>query len=378
MRLNKKTIAFIAVASAFILLAGSCDERPDGGNTSTSEPFQVKIDTVTETSVCAAITPSDMNMPYTVMSIDKVYYDEIPDDRTMFGMMVEQYSFLAQSRGMRLQDFLNEYILRHGESTITVEDLSVHSEYYLLTVGLSQDGEQLSELIKTPFSTSDIKDSGVTFDIQLSTVNTDISVEIVPSDETARYYWGIVESSWVEESGRSIKDILQESISFLLSEGESIDDITTAGRTEHQWSMQAETEYIVYAFTVTGTGLINSDVHTETVVTNIPAPSENILTLTVSNIGPDYADYRVTATTADPYVFLVEASSKWKGMEDSDILNTLTEQSDFNDQTNVWDIDGTLTGLLPDTEYYAMAFGYKSGGATTSLVKFVFRTATAQ
>lgn len=123
-----------------------------------------------------------------------------------------------------------------------------------------------------------------------------------------------MESFWVEESGRSIKDILQESISFLLSEGESIDDITTAGRTEHQWSMQAETEYIVYAFTVTGTGLINSDVHTETVVTNIPAPSENILTITVSNIGPDYA----------------------------------------------------------------MAFGYKSGGATTSLVKFVFRTATAQ
>lgn len=339
-----------------------------------SEPFSILIDTLTETSFKARIIPGDMDMTYAVMSIDRGYFDEMPDDNAIIENIMNQYSVMAQSYSMDLSSFLKEYILKQGESGIEISGLSVGTEYVLITFGLSQDGTQLTELVKTSITTRQIEDSGVTFEFDCKVDGTDIIVDIIPSDDNARYYYGILESSWLEDSGLDIKEALEDGISLSLAEGGTVESITSNGRTSHKWEVYSETEYIVYACTLTGSGFINSDIATVNITSGKPIPSDNILNMTISNIMADRADYKVTASNADPYVFVVRPSAEYAGMNDADILDALVRQPGSNYSTRTWDSDGTITELTPDTEYYAMAFGYESRGATTDLVKFVFKT----
>ena len=236
----------------------------------------------------------------------------------------------------------------------------------------------------------------LTFTIQLSNItSTSIKMEVTPSNDTDTYFFDVVPQS-VMAHYATPKAFVADYISQLKAIYEqyemSLGEILSQGPDSWEYqegNLNPNTDYYAFAFGVTPEGVITSEVALESFKTLEPAPagpSDNVLSVSVSQVTATGALVSVTPSNNDTYYFdVIEKSAIDEFGAPIDfaldyivkLKNTCeaygtTLADALSSGTDSFSYDGYLT---PNTEYYAFAFGATADCCVnTSVVLVPFKT----
>lgn len=337
--------------------------------------------TVTETGttwIKADIVPQDPQTTYFVMTSPKEFIDGLGTDEAIFGAIIDHYTSYAQGQGKTLEQLLTESgILYSGSSSVTMDLLPPDTDQYIIAAGSTVTGERTTDVSLKAFRTAKVEMVPMSFTISYDIQGPDVTMTVVPDDNTRYYYFDVIETAQLEASGKTPAEILQEYINQDLQLGsavgispeEMLREICSKGKDSYFYNnLTAETGHTGCACGVSETGSVNSEVTTKTFTTGAVEASDNKITLTVTSANLDRITARVQTTNTDPYVLLAVEESAMEGLDDSQIISSLLS-NDLSPYTCSGDTEKTIGGLKPDTRYLVLAFGYRSGQATTALTK---------
>lgn len=352
----------------------------------TQLPFSIELDEVADMYMKYTVTPKDNELTYVVSSISKKMYDEqMQNDEVLYDRLVDLFVSTAASYGMNLEDFLTQSgQLRQGVHSLEANNLVPETEYYLIVVGMTSSGEQLTELCKKLVTTKAMAMLDVTFDMEYDIAGADVTISVTPSDNTVPYFFNALPKSDLDESGKTLKEISQEFLDDLIyiyglmygiPAEEVVNAIVSYGPDSDKVVVVAETEYVGYAHSLNPKGLINSEVYSENFTSGAVQPSENVITVTVDNINVDKADVHIRTSNDDSYVILVDPASNWKDKSDDELFNELNSSLPLGNFSHKGNLDQTAMNLMAETEYYVISFGYHGGVRTTDVIRYSFTTA---
>lgn len=143
------------------------------------------------------------------------------------------------------------------------------------------------------------------------------------------------------------------------------------------WRLAARTEYLVVVFGVDAAGELTTEVVHTYATTAAVQPSSNVITFTVGSVTSTGALVQTRTTTNDTYFLDCMDRASLDAMGDERLIAYYQENMGAILDRMLTSGDGELDSrgmLYPDTEYYALAFGYETGTATTRVFKEPFRT----
>lgn len=361
-----------------VVQEGKSSQAPEGPG-----KIEISLLEVTSSSVTCSYVPENKKATYIAMFIDKAYFDSFKDDEAYFQDELSIFESFAEMDGMTLEDFLSGNLMRGDRSSLKFTDLDPDLDYYVYAYGLEPSGTRTSDIYKVLFHTENVGHVDMEFDITVDTED-GVSMTVVPSDDSKGYFMNVYSRQSLEESAFTPGDALQMTISDNITFGEflgmSVEEVL-AGMlsygtdTKSFEDLVAETEYIGCAAAVDESGKICSEVASKDFVTPGVEPSDNVLELSITNVASDKADYSVTATNDDPYVLVIAPREGWEHMNEAEMVEELLSGIyDLSKNVVSGSISGTSKGLVPSTEYFAIAFGYEAGVATTEPTAEYFTT----
>lgn len=350
-----------------------------------SQPFEVQISNVSETGIDFKVVPEDDGMTYVATIVDKERFDRIGGKDKYFENIVNFYRSEAEKYEMTVEEFLEKSeALVKGEQTLNIRNLSTGTGYVIVVFGMDLDCTLLSRIVVEEFTTKTAEKLDITFDISYEITGNRVMMSVTPSDDKVFYYFNIIKKSDADVSGKDFENDLQAMISSFISNGTSvgmtvsevISEICSKGKAEYDYkSIDPLTDFLGYAFAVSESGLICSEVVSEPFRTGDVNPSENRISLVVENVSSDRADISVVTTNTDPYVLIIDKASNWEPfVTDQEKIDELFSGRNLEKYVRNGNADGTIKDLVPETDYIVMAIGYFYGKPTTGLVKAEFRT----
>ena len=350
--------------------------------------FKIDIKEIGETEVYASVQPADAEMTYVVMTVTESDWESINEsEEILFANIVSQFEYNADMYKLTLAEYLDDFdVLKTGYSEVRLSGFQVATDYLLFAVGMSLEGDQLSEIVLSPFTTKDVEKQDMTFSI-------DVAVEggyralttVSPSDENVYYIATVTQCSYWGE-GMSMEEIAQNVMEGEISTGGSygktrnqvVEEMRVKGEYVRRDTLMQNQAFYALAFTVTDDGYVNSEVECEEFSTGDVPLSSNTFTISVSGIGLDMADISVETANNDSYVCVVEPLFEWEGMSDDEILSGIQEEYYEQEYMHNGNIGFTQTRLMSGIEYAVYVFGYEVptyvGAVTTRLYKKTFTT----
>lgn len=358
------------------------------GKTAPAEAFEIVIDEedITYNSILVSVYPADKEMTYVIMGISEEYYTELGNDDAVIAALVEFMKSNADSYGMTIEAFMDQYMLEKGDVIdAPFEGYAPESVNYILAVGMTNKCETLTELYSEKFQLKAVEKVDMSFELSYEINVTDVLMKAVPSINDHYYYFDVARKADIDEMGQTMDEIaaalIADQVSFGAIFGMTPEDVIkgmcSLGADEYQYTdLNSETEYVGYAFGCSLAGVVDTDVTTKNFTTEKVSGSDNKITMEIGEVNVDWAIVNITTTNDDPYALVVDAVSNYSGMNDDQIIAELIKNDlSYNVQNGSKEL--RVTGLSANTEYYAFAMGYKSGVATTGLTKVSFTTIEA-
>lgn len=370
------------LSASLKVLQKGLENKPDPDAQIVLEITQIDVQHIVYNAI-----PKDKEQTYIAMVVEQSYMDQFKSDEEYFEDDLKFFNMSAEMRGMSLEEFLQEALYVGDMRDLKIENLKPERNYCLYAYGINTKGEMTTDKIdKVKFTTKPVEKVDITFDIQCEVDGPELTMTVKPSDKEQGYYFDAISKENLAESGVGIDDLVQkvidEQISFGLIFGQTIEDILAEmlsyGDASHsEFALMAETDYIAFALAVNERGLVCSDTGEKEFRTGSVDPSDNQITLSLSNAGIDAVDYSITTTNDDSYVFVIDYADNWRGMSDDEVLKKLLSEYDLSYNVRSGNEEGTIDQLDPDTEYYAWVFGYYAGVATTAISSDSFKTLEA-
>lgn len=142
-------------------------------------------------------------------------------------------------------------------------------------------------------------------------------------------------------------------------------------------NLEPETDYVLAVFAVNEDCLAASEPSTEEVTTGAVEPSDNRLTITVSDVKATTAHLDIQASNDDPYAYLVYYASEFEGMSDDEIMEYAIMRLSMT--TASGNVSKELVDLPSSEDLVVLAFGYAGGTVpTTDLFRADFTTLDAE
>lgn len=348
--------------------------------------FVINIEETTLSSITYGITPLNNDLPYANMILRKSVFDEFKSEEEIFKNDINAIKDYIKTIGLSLEEYLNTYLLTGPSTGITKRRITPSTEFVVYAYGMDYTGTPTTGITKKETCTRDIEMSDITFEISASSDDISATVSYKPSDENQYYLAGIVSKKEYDNSedyfNTALLSLRQSLYYYEDVGGLSYEDAIAAvfrnfckkGNCDETFEIHAATEYIAYAVSVNDEIFFSSEPSTTQFTTADASMSDNVITLSVSDIETRIANYSITTTNNDPYAFITLKSEEFKSLSDEEILEKLFATYNFDSSTLTGSKSGRLTNLEPETEYYMLAFGYQSGKATTQLFKEVFTT----
>lgn len=349
-------------------------------------PFEVDVENITETSADIVVTPLDPQMSYLPMVIEKEEADKFATDEELFKSIVDNFTKVAGNYGLSLEEFLMEtQALSVGKSTANITMLKVSREHIAIAVGMDYEGNMLTGIVRENFRTLDVVMIDITFEISYVVDGPDVEMSVTPSINDQLYYFNALPADKVDSYGKPLEEVMQdfldEQISFGAIFGNSpeavINNLSSKGPVKEMLTgMIAAKEYVGFAFSVKESGVINSAMARKNFTTGLAEPSDNQIYVRIPVVSLTEASYSVTTTNDDPYVFIITPAAGLEGLSGEEILEEVINSGKYDISRSVFNgnYSGVAQGLSPETKYYALAFGYYAGMATTGLTKVEFST----
>ena len=362
------------------------------------EPIVLEVESVGATEVNFTVKLADNNMRWLPLIVDGLTWSDSATDDELFVDDMSYFNYMATYEyGCSISEFI-EMISFVGtpNGIVTYDRLSPSTSYVLYAYGITLEGERLTDIVKVKFTTEPPYEGDITFDISVTEEKHVMNIKIEPSHSGVAYYYDIITdvtlADWQAEYGTTdLKSSVQAHIDATIDEylywgdiydkSEYYDWYSTTLSVNDLFECVANTNYIIYACKWNEecqlVGEICSVEHTSATV----MPSNNNIALTLSDPTQTTVNVKTTTTTSEPYVIMGVPTSEWEGMSDREIYAWIMAYygtfyiTDFIFEGNV---EGTFTGMDPDTDYTFVAFGYEAGVMTTKkMVRATTKTTKA-
>lgn len=375
-RTAKVTVTYGELSDSFVVKQAPYEEPA---------PFELIIpeEKITTTAVSFQVIPLDKEMTYISMLAEKALFDQFATPEEYIQDDIAYFTQYADMYGMTLEDFLSEYALMKGDSELSeVTGLSPETDYIVYAYGMTAKAEVLTEFCYEQVKTKAPEKVDISFQIECKVDGPMVDAEVTPSVNNQKYVFdAIAKADYTTDA--ELKSAYQSYLSemaamyemFGMSAEDFVNEISNTGKTTISLELDASTTYIGFAAAIDNAAILVSDLTTKEFTTGEVEPSDNKIDVKISNVQARIASIEVTTTNNDPYSLSVFESEIVAGLNDDEIVSFIIE----NNAVQVFngDFSSDITGLSPNTEYSAFAFGYVAGTATTDMVRADFKTQEA-
>ena len=365
-----------------------------------------EIHSVCPTSVRVKAVPKDENMDFYVNVIEKSIWDSYKSSEDVFAADMETFKLYAEMSNMTVEQWmqisfemsqiLSDYILLNSVATSDGEGgaraVTPETEYVTYCYGINGKGEILTNLYSIETSTTAFDFSNpTTYDIQYQMDGTKFTGAFIPSDKNQHYNAGIKmypkgiipdKEDLILELHRGYE--LRMFMAFSHPDNTTpYEDIVNSGSAvgdthfDNLDTKVAGKPGILFAYSIDEMGNISGDLYYECFNTPEEPKSDNVITMSISDLTPRSAILHVNTTNNDPYIVVfAKYDAAYDGLSGIDLLSAIGSNSTILDGSGFasGNKDFELSNLSRDTKYIAAAYGYNNASYTTDVVTFEFTT----
>lgn len=350
-------------------------------------PLRLEVLDVTAADLYFSVFVNNPEMTWIPMVSSKAYFDSMRSESALFDDNLEYFAYLAEIRDLSLEEYLTEALAVGTIENILFEGLEPNTEYVVYAYGITTKGERTTEVVSQAFTTEDAWDGDLTFEFNVMEENHIMFFDVTPSHTGVPYYFGVAEKSdvehWMEIYGTTdLREAIQKGeidanievlieYEFISERGDFYPIFNQTGRLfDEQMPCNGSTDYIFFAAKWNENCDLIGQVSSFEYTSQPVPPSDNQLTLSVTNVTRSSADATVTTTNSDTYVILPVKSSDIEGMSDEVLFEYLTYNYDYllSEYTYSGNKTRTFRGLEPNVSYTFVCFGYLAGVQTTDYI----------
>lgn len=388
-----KRIFYTAILLCLTALCGvGCQENKESSPTHPAEEaLRLEILASGLTSVEFRVTPQSEQMTYVAMISPKSIFDEFESDEAFIRDDIAWFEFSAQQEEMSLEEYLEEHLHR-GILRDTAEDLDPGTTYYLYAYGLSPWCQVQTDLYKVAFTTQNVEQIDLALEIQVENIDyTTADVTVTPDSKRATYFVNVMSEAEYADWGGNEEGLvahLNALRNYYLGQGATAEQIIAnlafvGEQTYHAEKLSAGTKYIAYALGVNEGFFANSPAQEVRFTTSLAAQSDMTFQVEINEV--DYGRVQAMITPSneqEQYICSVQMAESLDWYEsESEFMEFLLMDLKYwfggvEDSLHQGPYALDFTGLVPQTDYVIVCFGY-DGAPTTSLFTTPFTTTEA-
>lgn len=224
----------------------------------------------------------------------------------------------------------------------------------------------------------------VTFDMTYDIDGPYVTMHVTPDPEGVRYYaWyydkKMMESALSKSPGVTLEMYLEKVVEVDISNAiyygayagytteQAVAEITLVGPSSQEFELNGETDFYGFACAVNDSGTIISDVAVTEFRTGSVEPSDNQISIVVTDVNSDRVSYSVKTTNMDQYATMVVPAETVENLSDEELIEWFNGVDSYVNYLRFGDSDATILVDQQDADYYILAFGFEYGMATTDI-----------
>ena len=239
-------ILYASVALMMVLpLAVSCKEEAE--ETPSVEKvdcsFKINVSDIAGNSAKVSAIPTKMSVKYYLSAVRRDIYDLYSDKEEFAADNLIDLKMNAEEEGVEFRDYISKNRIS-GSSPKTISGLSPETEYVAFAYGVSDEGEIITDIYSSPFTTvegENIVDMDFTFEM-VSISGTEATVKITPEHNDRMYYYDLLPVSQITKYTEA------QIVDMLNSDGTLVDHCVYGSDTYTFTGLSTSTKYCLFAF----------------------------------------------------------------------------------------------------------------------------------
>ena len=377
----------LVIALAFVCCENPAPEVPD-------EPlgdFVLEVSDVTSTSCHFSVKPSDKDMSYVVMLVEKSEFDAYENEYAYQDNDLEWFNTKALEEGKSLKEWLEDF-LHKGDFEADEAGLMPESEYYLYAYGLNYEGYFTTGVTKVVFSTPEIVRKEMSFEIDVTDIGmTEAKVSVKASEKNGMFFMNVFSMRQYQEWGGDDTAFANHAaalVDYYATMGRTLEEIVTNLSSVGEDAMvfdglTADTEYMAYAVGIDENFFLNTGPAIVKFTTARAVQSENTFTIDITGTTFCSVQGTVAPSNEDPFVCAIQPKSQLDlyGSDEEVMYELVATYEKWGALADVLYAGETvdleeISTLSPESEYAVICFGW-DGAPTTPLTRAEFKTAAA-
>ena len=345
-------------------------------------PLVITVDRVEATAVTFSVVTLSEETTCIGQIVDKAWFDAMSEE-DIFDEDLRYYYAMAEEGGVSLEEYLTATLSKGSHSSLRMNGLDPEWEYVVYVYGMNTVGEKTTSIYSEAFTTTaPYQGNDVTFDFDITVERAIAHIAITPSHEGVAYYNNLItyedfETLYAKDinvaADAVIADMVEDYAYWEYTLGETFEYNTDYLATSYEFEGMANTKYIAFACKWNEKCERLSEVSfAEFEIGTIP-PSDNQLSMELSDVTQSTFYVKISTTNNDPYAIVaIPASELTKLRGDEAIFKHILNNYGTSFLYNYifeGDIEGTFSGMEADTEYAVLLFGYEAGTLTTKITR---------
>ena len=344
------------------------------------------------TTITMNVVPADKNMPYIFILGTGKYFEEndgelMYNDEALWASDMEIFESFGAAFGGDASTGAAAFMYQGDMMGHQFTGVTPNTTYVAYAYGFDKVNlKPTTEISRLKITTTAVSDYTLHFDFNVEVDGPNVAIDIKPQGYDGYYYYGVFwakdvagateeqlrgycEADWENNKAyySAFFDTTEEGLHFIFNE------LAFRGEQHVEAELDANTEFILWAFGMDDEALMNTTPEFYTFKTGGVKASENTFVLSVPELLSRKATVKVETSNNDPYVAALVAGDRFEGNTDAEIMEYIL--TNFSVQYVNGTMSDTATGLVPSTEYELLVFGAQAGAATTDLNRLKFTTA---
>jgi hypothetical protein len=342
------------------------------------------------TTITMDVIPKDKNMPYVFILGNGDYIlegDLMTNDEALWASDLEIFESFGNAFGSDATVAAKAFMYQGDLMSHQFTGVTPNTTYVAYAYGFDNETlTPLTEISRLVIKTAEVSDYTLHFDFDVKVDGPNVSFDITPEGYDGYYYYGVFwasdvpegtdpevirelcEADWEQQKAiySSFFDTPEQGLNFVFNE------LAYKGTTHLDVELDANTEFVLWAFGMNDEALLNTTPETYYFTTGNVAASANEFTLSVEELYSRKATVKVATTNDDTYIATLVPTSRFENNSDEEIIQYIV--NNFKLQYASGTMQDTATGLTPNTEYELLVFGCQAGAPTTNLNRLKFTT----
>ncbi len=351
--------------------------------------IKLELISAAATTITMNVIPKDKDMPYVFILGNGDYIKSnglMDDDEALWASDMDIFQSFADAFGSDVSMAVTAFMFKGELLPHQFTGVTPSTSYVAYAYGFDKETmTPTTEISRLEITTSTVNDYTLHFDFNVEVNGPNVNISITPQGYDGYYYYGVFwakdiegatpdelrnycEADWEQYKGlySSFFDTPEEGLHFIFNE------LAYTGTTELSTELDANTEFVLWAFGMDDEALLNTTPEFYEFKTGDVASSANEFSLSVTELHSRKATVKVETTNDDSYVATLVAGNRFEGNSDMEIMEYIL--ANFRVQYASGTMSDTATGLTPNTEYELLVFGAQAGAPTTGLHRLKFTT----